>query len=332
MPTGHGLKGEIARALAFRVNDFREIVGGDATIREAIYRLAQRPNSIGNVDDYIRTARHIHDAMPQAPSIDNFVDSHRGNQKIAECGKLAIASQILKAERASKLFVDPSNVNNKIKFESVEDTWFQAFFDLMARNSQFEQLSRRFGRVAVVSFNYDRTLEHFLHQSIQNFYGSSPEDATHALTSLVVLHPYGKVGDLPWQSPNGETVPYGAELQPTALLQVASSLRTFPEGTDPSGNQIAEIRFEISSAETLVFLGFAYHELNLDVLFSNDREVPIEYSKRVLGTAKWLSVSNTEVITRELAAMGRIDQSQINLERELTAAELLRHFSKSLTI
>jgi hypothetical protein len=114
------------------------------------------------------------------------------------------------------------------------------------------------------------------------------------------------------------------------LLAVATTLRTFTEGTDSAESQINEIRSAVFDADKLVFLGFAYHELNLDVLFGPAVEVPIRYRKQVYGTAKGLSESNKKVITSELADLGKYDASQITLRRELSAAELFPEYSRSL--
>lgn len=329
MPTGHGLKAAIARALAFKVEN-STLAGGDPKIREGMYHLAQRPGSSGDINAYIKSALLIKGAMPQAPSIDNFIDSHRADPKIAECGKLAIALEILKAERASKLFVDSSNIYNKLKFENVEETWFNAFFQLLALNTQLEEIPQRLSRVKIVSFNYDRTLEHFLHQAIQNYYGCSSEEAAKALDSLVILHPYGSVGALPWQQPSTIAVPYGGQLGSSALLSVASTLRTFTEGTSSEESQITQIRSSVRDADTLVFLGFAYHKLNLELLFGPGADGPVRHLKQVYGTAKGLSESNKKAISNELVGLGKYDASQITLRRELSAAEVFPEYSRSL--
>ncbi|WP_295764082.1 hypothetical protein [Undibacterium sp.] len=330
MPTGYGLKATIARALEFKVDDFGRLAGGDRKIREAIYQLAQSPGNNGDVNAYIKAALLIKDAMPQAPSIDNFIDSHRADRKIAECGKLAIASEILKAERASKLFVDPNNSYNKLKFENLEDTWFSAFFQLLALNTQLEEIPQRLSCVKIVSFNYDRTLEHFLHQAIQNYYGCSSEAAAKALDSLVILHPYGSVGALPWQQTSTNSVLYGGDLDSNSLLSVASSLRTFTEGTRSAESQINQIRSAVLDADTLVFLGFAYLELNLELLFGLGADGPVKHLKKVYGTAMGLSESNKKAIAIELANLGKYDTDQIILRRELSAAQVFPEYSRSL--
>lgn len=331
MPTGGDLKGKIASSLAFKIDDSRRMAGGDDQIREALYELGQRRGSAHSLNDYYSAAKRISAAMSQAPSIDNFIDSHRSNPTIAEVGKLAIASTILKAERNSAIYVSPDKIYNTVNFQRVADTWFNAFFQLVCLNAQEEDLPSRLARVRVVTFNYDRTLEHFLYHAIQNYYGSRPERAAEIISHLCVLHPYGRVGSLPWQN-GGTPVPFGGDIPSSALRQVAETLRTFTEGTSETDSPIEQIRDAIFDAETLVFLGFAFHELNLRLLFGLQREVPVRYSKQLFGTAMGLSESNKKAIGAELATLGRFDSSQITLRRELSAAQLLPEYSRSLRV
>ena len=185
MPTGYELKAKIASSLSFKVDVFGRLGGGDDQLREALHQISQRQGSEVIRGGHLSAANLIHAGMRQAPSIDNFIDSHRSNPRVAEVGKLAIASEILKAERASKLYVSPTNIYNKLKFEAVEHTWFDAFFQLLTLNAQEQDLPERLKQVQVVTFNYDRTLEHYLFHSIQNYYGCSPAKSAEILANLV---------------------------------------------------------------------------------------------------------------------------------------------------
>jgi hypothetical protein len=332
MPTGYELKTEIANSLNFEVDDFGRLSGGNTELRQAIYSLGQSVNSNASSNDYLKTSRLVSSAMPQAPSIDNFIDSHRGNKLVAEVGKLAIASAILRAERKSLLYVDPSNSFNTINFKSISDTWFTSFFQLLTLNTSAEDVSSRLSKVCIVSFNYDRTLEHFLYCSLQNYYSMPATVAAAALSNLRIFHPYGSIGALPWQSDDYSAAPFGAQLPTTDLLKLIQKLRTFTEGTDPSSSDIESIRSLMKNADQLVFLGFAYHELNLEVLFGSEKESTNKPYKKVYGSAFGLSDSDIRAIATDIANLGQSDYSSILLRRDLTAAKLLTEYSRSLRI
>src|SRR5437016_3785299 len=112
LPVGSELKAKVAQALDIRYERGSRI-RGDGLIEEAFHRLALGPGGKGNINPYLHISRRIRDAMPQATSIDNFIDSHRDDTDIALCGKLAIARCILQAEAASLMTVDPGRANAK---------------------------------------------------------------------------------------------------------------------------------------------------------------------------------------------------------------------------
>ncbi|MEA2693563.1 MAG: hypothetical protein QOJ16_2950 [Acidobacteriota bacterium] len=305
LPAGAELKKMIADALDIRYNRF-ENTSGDDLIAQAFLLMAQSADQHrGDIDPYLYAAWRVRDAMPQAISIDNFIDSHRGDQDIALCGKLAIASCILAAERASKLYVDPGNVNNKINFSAVEDTWFNSFFQLLTESCEQADLPDRLSKVAIVCFNYDRCIEHYLHAGLQNYYGMRPEAATDVLSSLEIHHPYGTVGKLPWQSQQ-DGFAFGAIPRPPKLLEFVHTLRTFTEGIDPERSDISAIRSTLSTAERIAFLGFAYHRLNLQLLFPFSATGPARSVEgRVYATANGISNSDLQEITSELGTRAK---------------------------
>src|SRR4051812_45241955 len=101
LPIGSELKHLIANALDIRFERFQKI-RGDHYIEQALRSLATTEGErTGDINPYLHSCWKIRDAMPQAASIDNFIDAHRDDVRIAQCGKLAIARCILKAEADS---------------------------------------------------------------------------------------------------------------------------------------------------------------------------------------------------------------------------------------
>jgi len=149
LPVGNELKDAIASSLAFRLENGWSVTGGDRTIIEVFFRLVKQPNNTrGDINPYLQAADLIRRAMPQAQSIDNFIDSHRSDTRVAQCGKLAIVACILKAERASSLRVDRSNIYNKIKFEDVANTWFNGLFQVIAQSCQRDEVPDRLRKIS----------------------------------------------------------------------------------------------------------------------------------------------------------------------------------------
>jgi hypothetical protein len=330
LPTGAELKQNIAAALNLRFKG-PEMESGDDVIAQALNILTRSQGRPQDLSAYIQTSRLIAGAMPQAQSIDNFIDSHKKDARIAQCGKLAITRCILSAEAASLMMVDRSNIYNKIDFRSLEATWFNAFFQLIVENRGHEELPERLAKLAVISFNYDRCIEHFLHSSFQNYYGISPEQATALMSNLEIYHPYGTVGALPWMNQT-QRIDYGDTPHSQQLLELSQNIRTFTEGTDVKSSNIVAIRNLVQTAKRVVFLGFAFHQLNLELLYER---LSVPHAARacpVYATAVGLSESDSSIIRNDLHTVGGHELNQIYLRHDLKSNALFREYWRSFSL
>lgn len=330
LPTGDELRQKIAAALDIRIAGFGDKkVSGDDLIAQALNILTKSQGRPQDIGDYFKTARRISGAMPQAQSIDNFIDSHKKNIHITQCGKLAIARCILDAEASSLMKVGLSN--NKIDFSSLEETWFNAFFQLVVENCGHEDLPERLAKLAIISFNYDRCIEHFLHSSFQNYYGVSPEQASELMSNLDIYHPYGIVGPLPWMD-RTSNIEFGQTPDPQQLLELSRSLRTFTEGTDEKSSDIIAIRSVLQTAKRVAFLGFAFHQLNLELLYGSPTTPVTVRDCPVYATAYGLSLSDLKIIGDDLSKIGGHDHRRIFLRFDRKAGELFREYWRSLSL
>jgi len=271
----------------------------------------------------------IRDAMPQALSIDNFVDAHNNDPTIELCGKLAIVRSILEAEQGSSICVDRLKHPPTLNFERVADSRHNSFFQLLTENCRREELADRLSRISLVVFNYDRAIEHFLHFSLQNYYGMSQVNAAEVLQSLKIFHPYGAVGALPWQGLT-PAVEYGAEIRPQDLSTLADGIRTFSEGTDPDSSEIDDLREAIRIAERIVFLGFAYHPQNMELLDPGSGS-SCERIKS-FGSAMGTSSHDVGIIEDDILRLVSGAHAEIILINDLTCGQLVSEFWRGLAL
>lgn len=333
LPVGAELRTQIARALDIRYVDGYRRSSGDSVIDDAYHVLASAadPHRV-DTNPFIQSSWRIRDAMPQAISIDNFIDSHRNDGRIAICGKLAIARCILAAEAESALFVNRrSDRNARINFAGVEGTWFNAFFQLLTENCQEAEIDQRLARVAIVSFNYDRCIAHYLHGALQNYYGIPSERATQAMSNLQIFHPYGSVGQLPWQSEHNG-VDYGINPGGKNLIKISEGIRTFTEGIDPDHSSVVEIRRTLEHAQRIAFLGFAFHRLNLQLLFPGLTDGQQVMNRPTYATGHGISNADGQEIQNELSALGAVFQERFHFRNDLTCDKLFREFWRSLSL
>lgn len=331
LPTGAELKQQIAQVLDIRF-ERGSMVSGDHQIVEAFHLDARRNG--GDINPYLKASWMIREAMPQAPSIDNFIDAHRSDAKIAKSGKLAIARCILKAETHSLMYVDPSSLYNKLDFKRVEATWYNLFFRLLIDNCQLQDIAGRLSGMAIITFNYDRCIENHLHQALVNYYNIDNEQATALLSSLRIFHTYGSLGSLPTTNKIGSpaTVNFGATLNASQLLTVASELKTFTEGIDETHSDIIKIREVLCSATKVAFLGFSFNQQNLDLLYgAAGQEVTMQHVP-IFATGRGLSKADIEFITEELCRRANYLPKNIQIRHDFTCANLFQEYGRSLAI
>lgn len=332
LPTGYELKQKIATILDIQFKNGSQQIRGDYVVCNAIRHAIQRDNPTArDINPHLHAARRIRDAMPQAISIDNFIDAHQGDNKLELCGKLAIVRAILEAERNSLLHFDTKNLNSGINYHSLEGTWLNAFMKLLTENCRAEKLEERLSSIGFIVFNYDRCIEHFLYHSLQTYYGINSDHAAALVRGIEIYHPYGTVGALEWYK-GKHTVEFGAETQPDQLVDLAGQIKTFTEGTDPDSSDVFAIRKGMIEARIVLFLGFAFHRLNLDLIrptqssYSNPDEV------RYFGTASGISRSDCDVISSELKKLGGIKSQNIALRNDLTCSQLFQEYWRSLSL
>lgn len=334
LPSGAQLRSLIAKLLAFG-DDRYQREGGDELVERALRMHSMSGEAKGSFDLHIEAARHISQSMPLAQSIDNFIDMHRGNAEVEICGKLAITRAILTAERGSLLYVKEGNIYNTVDVARTDTVWYNSFFRLLTLGCDKTQLKERFENITLIVFNYDRCLEHFLYHAIRIYYQLTSESAIDVVSALHIYHPYGMVGRLPWQTLYNR-VGFGAALNPDELLNIAKQIKTFTEGANAQESEVGEIRSKMGGADTVVFLGFAYHPLNIRLiqpgaLISVNSSGGLRTTK-VFGTAKGISSSDCNIIVQNIAASMSMSATSVVLSNELSCFDFLNEYSRSISL
>jgi hypothetical protein len=324
LPTGDELTGQIAQLVDLRF-EYSELKHGNPKFWDEL-RATARAHGQRDLEAYVHACRLIKSAMPQAMSIDNFIHIHRGNKSVEICGKLAIALCVLQAERQSNLYIDRGNIYNKLNFDGLGRTWFNSFIKLLTEYRTLAELAEVLPRLTFIIFNYDRCIEHFLFHSIQNVYGADANTARDLMAKISVFHPYGVVGPLEWQG-SANYVEFGADLRYTQLSSIAGNIKTFTEG---AAQESADgIRGALCEGATVVFLGFAFHPLNMELLFglrgSDSRRV------NVYGTALNLSKADCALVNAELVSRFNCATDEVHLDREATCSKLFLEYWRSLS-
>jgi hypothetical protein len=315
LPLGVRLAKIIRDKMDIRFDQERRIGGGDYDLfSQIIYR---NPNER---ERYFLACQRIKAGLGFAQSIDDFLDQRRTDQDINHYGKAAIVRTILQSEMGSNLY--PQQETEGLDPDRFANSWFAKFIYMLGKGVPREDVDLIFQNVSFINFNYDRCLEHFLRDALKKLYSLRQQDAERVVSTLRVRRPYGSIGPL-------EEVPFGASR--ADYDQLAKNIITYTEAT--TENAVADLKLEFTVAECVVFLGFAYHSQNMNLLKPPGRIRP----KPIFGTAKGLSDSDVNIVHNQLfrffdsSETVDLRHAKIKLENELTCSDLFDHYTKSLS-
>jgi hypothetical protein len=327
LPTGKQLKAQIAEKLNITYISGIDLTSPDTGDGEIARALVEDARNMGDIHPYLVEAGKIRDAMPQAISIDNFIDTHSANRRLVLCGKLGIIQAIRDAERHSKLYVEnkPGTIQRKFDLTKIEDTWYGKFFKLLSENVKLADVSSIFANVAFIVFNYDRCIEHYLYHAMQNYFAISNHEAQKILSTLNIMHPYGVIGALPWQN-SVSNIEFGEERKSAKLLDNAADIMTYVERIEDE-TALALMHKLIGDAEVVVFLGFGFHRLNLQLLSLETRG----QTKLVLGTVLGISGSDIGIIRDEVVRMLKCESGVLLSWHNNGCSNLFDEFWRTLT-
>jgi hypothetical protein len=228
--------------------------------------------------------------MPLAISIDNFLHTHSQDETAIILGKLAITASILDAERSSDIFCQPHErvdfleLQQSLDAAKREPSWHNAFFRMLTENVKLDALDEIFQNISIITFNYDRCIEHYLAFAFAQYMRMDIATARELCSKLEITHPYGQVGDL------NRTV-FGADPTTDYLAQISSGIRTFTEQVHEQ-ETVARMHQRLIEAEIVVALGFSYGDMNLELM-----DIVSEVGeKTIIGTALGISEFNRRKI------------------------------------
>jgi len=203
-------------------------------------------------------------------SIDLFLAR---NPEFMLLGKWAIIFRLFAAERESQF-------REHIKDRNQD--WYSYLFnrltDNLVRTTDYERFTEN--NLSIITFNYDRSLEHFLYESISNSFSSiGRENMTEQLNKLGFVHIFGHLSGLEWQDIFGK-LEYGRDINFINVQKVAENLKIIYEEKDNAQLPIAQDL--VRKAKRIFFLGFGYAKENLEAL--NITQV-IRDEQEIYGTA-----------------------------------------------
>jgi hypothetical protein len=299
MPIGETLSNEVAARLNIQHEQGTgTLKSGDSAIAVALKRITAPRRE--DYNQWRATGCTISQGIHYSGSIDSYINTHKDNEKVRICAKLGIVRTILEYEKASALFVANTHPRRFREQNIVTNSWLGKFLRILQdRIIASENLNDLFTNLCVINFNYDRCIEQFLVHALQDLY-QRPDETTKLINDgLKIFHPYGVVGSLPWQNAKS-VVPFGGNEDGNDYAALIDGIKTFNEQIE-EGDELQAMREEVARAERILFLGFHFHDQNMELLRA--AEAKENNPVRVFGTALNRSNSDVEIIKSQIHAM-----------------------------
>ena len=284
-PTGNDLRKQISNSLSF------DRGGGSDDLRSELIEIVQRRVVNTDIQGIFKIANEIKKAMGVSISIDNYIQTHDDESAIKLVGKMAIADVILKKEKESILCSGHAKHINI--HTNMENRWHKRFLDILVGGSSKGDPAKIFDNVKVICFNYDRCIQRWLPLALREYYGIPLDEAVLLSRKLTIIHPYGNLGTL-YQGESSYSR-FGEAYYTNQLLNIANTLKTFSEGVAEEKVTRA-VGDTIGWARHLVFLGFSFHRMNMDIL----NAATGMNATMVLGTGLGLSGNDIEVAKSQI--------------------------------
>ncbi len=265
----------------------------------------------------------IRSAARISSSVDAILEQHGDNPMALAIGKLAIAHYTLDAEAHSPLGAEPKDPGD-LPVRGQENWLFQ-LARAVVNGVPRAEADRCFDNLSVISFNYDRSIEHYLPWALHLAFGMSLTEARELTAAkLKIIHPYGTPGKLEWQAGKGPVADWG-QTEIEDLPSVVEQVRTVSERSEERGF-LQQLQGEVLRAKRLVFLGFGFDALNCGMLFG----APLEHNPDVLVTMPRASDTERAAVIRLLRRQAGIkDEGLVTIE-DLRAWQLLRDYAAFL--
>lgn len=331
LPVGTGLLADIVARLNLEWGSGGAPDNGDRGIYNALLEHLYGNQITSELNRHISAGLQIRASATQALSIDYIIDALE-DPAIELMGKLAIASSILHAEGESRYFSTVGR-NEDIDLHQFDTTWYNHLTKLLTEGVRKSEAARIFDNLEIITFNYDRCLERYLPISLASYFGDPPERFQEIVaTSLRIHRPFGSVGKLSWEKRLAPSLRFG-ETSHSRLIDAAAEIRTFTEQMDDA-LALKALRDAVEEAERVIFLGFAFHRQNLELMTPVPRAYSSDPNKLALATAMGISPSDQAVIRDEIGdavgISGAARQFYIHLS-DMTCCRFFQEHWRTLT-
>jgi hypothetical protein len=200
-------------------------------------------------------------------SIDAFLQRR---PEFLEVGKLAIAYCLIPFENEANLYRADRDLQG--------GNWYKYLAGKL--DSSFEEFGDN--KLSMITFNYDRSLEYYLLNSLIHSHGKKRDECAYALAQIPIVLVYGQLGEGPYPQQGSRQYRPNEVEQFIYVKTAADGIKLYHEEAKAATEKAREI---LSKAKRICFLGFGYHAFNIDRLNIGGS---LDLSTTVIGTTRGL--------------------------------------------
>jgi len=273
-----------------------------------------RTQSSKTLELELNEARNFTDRFDKSStkSIDLFLAR---NPEFEVFGKKAIIFRIFAAEKNSAF-------RERMGTEEKEKDWYSHIFDKLTddivKKSDYSSFCEN--NLSFITFNYDRSFEHFLYESLINSFNNiPPEKIKEQISQLRIIHVFGQIAGLEWQDLDSK-IEYRGNIKD--IDELVNNLRIiYEENENP---ELEEEQKLISEAQNIFFLGFVYAKENLELL--NIPEI-LKPQQQIRGTALGLTKKEIAGISSSITTSSTMHVTcDIKIHEAWDSLQLLRQY------
>ncbi|TYL80823.1 hypothetical protein [Bradyrhizobium cytisi] len=179
-------------------------------------------------------------------SVDAFLERR---PEFMEIGKAMMGIELLHAEVHERLWQEKEN-------------WLTYLYSQMIGNTLEEFADNK---VAFVTFNYDRCVEHFFFTSLKNSFGRSDDETAAIAKKISVVHLHGKLGHLPWEGTKSPIDFGDNQIDVRKMKILINEIKVVHEDHTLDGRDIefAMAQVMLTQARRVYLLGFGFGARNV---------------------------------------------------------------------
>jgi hypothetical protein len=225
----------------------------------------------------------------QKCSVDEFLE-HR--PEFMRMGKIAITLKLSTYEDEKKLF----------DHNTTDKNWYRYLWNKLS-DVHFEQFDKN--KLSIITFNYDRSIEHYLITAMMALYEKPENECAEKLKGIPIIHVHGRLGALPWQEESGRS--YYKGINYDDVESVSKQIKVITEQENDTSPEFDEAFKILSSSKFICFLGFGYNSTNLRRL----RIQSLLPKKIVFGTSFGFGLSERKDISYKWQIILQGDHNEI---------------------